>query len=527
MKKNPVYVISVDGEPLMPTFRYGKVRNMLKNKEAKIIKRDPFFTIQLLKVSNTFVQPLKAGMDIGDTIGLSVINKNNSEILSAELKTRSKSIPEKLKSRSDYRRTRRGRLRHRKERFNNRKSFKGSCKVCGNNTKSGQMLCSVCLDNVDNKHQNYKDINKVYNEKRLAPSVKHIVNTHFKIKDEISSILPLNNKDWIIEKTKFDIQKMKNIDISGDAYQKGDLFGFTNIREFVLYRDDHTCQNPNCKHKKKNKDFNYIENNIKLHVHHLIYRSKGGTDKVSNLITLCTDCHTSENHQKGGILWEWCINHKKVNTNYSSATKMNVVASAFNDNNDVSFTIGSETKRKRQIIGLDKTHANDAFAICIDKNNFEIIETDKKRLQLKENIKFDKIIEPLILIQTNGKESGRRKLESFHDAVYIDVRTNEKSKGKQLEKETKKRTVTNNKRIYRGQKVKKGKTVYNTKRSKFTSKSIVQFDFNNSKIYLECGGMSGNNLYVNNFIKKTLAFKKYNAQLICNKKGIIKKNIKN
>jgi hypothetical protein len=104
MKNNPVYVIDESGKPLMPTFRYGKVRHMLKNNEAKIVKRDPFLTIQLLKPTTNYIQPLIAGMDIGETIGLSVINlKNNTEILSAELKTRSKDISDKLDDKRMYR----------------------------------------------------------------------------------------------------------------------------------------------------------------------------------------------------------------------------------------------------------------------------------------------------------------------------------------------------------------------------------------------------------------------------------------
>ena len=37
-----VYVLSIDGQSLMPTNRHGKVRRMLKNKQAKVISRCPF-----------------------------------------------------------------------------------------------------------------------------------------------------------------------------------------------------------------------------------------------------------------------------------------------------------------------------------------------------------------------------------------------------------------------------------------------------------------------------------------------------
>lgn len=42
-----VYVIDYNGQPLMPTARCGKVRRMLDQQRAKVVRRCPF-TIQLL-----------------------------------------------------------------------------------------------------------------------------------------------------------------------------------------------------------------------------------------------------------------------------------------------------------------------------------------------------------------------------------------------------------------------------------------------------------------------------------------------
>ena len=46
---------------------------------------------------------------------------------------------------------------------------------------------------------------------------------------------------------------MKNPSISGKEYQEGDMLGFWNVREYVLHRDGHKCQNPDCKYKDKDK----------------------------------------------------------------------------------------------------------------------------------------------------------------------------------------------------------------------------------------------------------------------------------
>ena len=242
---------------------------------------------------------------------------------------------------------------------------------------------------------------------------------------------PIDDKNWIIEKTKFDIQKIENIDISGVAYQQGDMFGFSNVRDFVLDRDNHECQNPNCKHKIKNSkksDNVYIEKNIILKIHHVKYRSKGGSDKPSNLITLCKDCHTSKNHQIGNFLYDWYIGKlpttikNRLKKDYSSATNMNVVSSAFNDKNKVNSTFGSETKRKRQILGLEKTHANDAFSIAFDERYFKIEKQNNINVRLKDGIKIEKVTEPLIIIQTNGRKNGRRALRTIKSIYFIDSR---------------------------------------------------------------------------------------------------------
>ena len=102
-----------------------------------------------------------------------------------------------------------------------------------------------------------------------------------------------------------------NPDIQGKEYQEGETFGYHDIRYFVFARDNYTCQV--C--KKKNKILN---------THHIIYRSHGGTDRASNLITVCTDCHTYENHQEGQILWKW-MQEKKKTPQFKEPPFMNII----------------------------------------------------------------------------------------------------------------------------------------------------------------------------------------------------------
>ena len=71
-----VYIISKSGHPLMPTIRHGKVRRMLKQGTAKVVKRCPF-TIQLLYETEENTQPISLGIDAGSkVIGVSATTKD-------------------------------------------------------------------------------------------------------------------------------------------------------------------------------------------------------------------------------------------------------------------------------------------------------------------------------------------------------------------------------------------------------------------------------------------------------------------
>ena len=118
-----VYVISKLGHPLMPTMRHGKVRRMLKESKAKVIKRCPF-TIQLLFDTKENIQPVSLGIDAGSRIiGVSATTEDKV-LYEAEVELRS-DIPKNLATRLEFRRARRNRkTRYRKARFLNRTKSK-------------------------------------------------------------------------------------------------------------------------------------------------------------------------------------------------------------------------------------------------------------------------------------------------------------------------------------------------------------------------------------------------------------------
>lgn len=232
-----VYIKDIDGRPLMPTKRHGKVRWLLKENKAVVINLCPF-TIQLTYKSTDHKQPVTLGIDAGAKhIGFSA-TAEKEELFACETTLRT-DIVDLLSTRLQNRRTRRSRLRYRKPRFNNR----------GSSKKKGW----------------------------VAPSVKQRIDSHLNEVNEIHKILPITK--IVIEVAQFDTQKMKNHDISGSDYQNGEQLGFWNVREYVLFRDGHKCSH--CKGKSKDPVLN---------VHHLESRKTGG-DSPSNLVTLCESCH--------------------------------------------------------------------------------------------------------------------------------------------------------------------------------------------------------------------------------------------
>lgn len=305
-----VYIVSIDNKPLMPTSRHGKVRRLLRDKKAKVIKRVPFTIKLLYRTETEITQDITLGVDAGSkVIGLSATTENQ-EVFKAEYELRN-DISKKLTSKREVRRTRRSRLRYRKPRFDNRVSTK----------KKGW----------------------------LAPRIEHKINSHLKIVEDLNKIMPINK--IIVEVASFDIQKIKNPNIEDKEYQEGEQLGFWNVREYVLFRDEHVCQH--CKGKSKDPILN---------VHHITQRKDGGSNAPSNLITLCKICHSD--YHKGKI----DLKIKKANS-FKDPAFMGIMRWAFYNKlkdiySDVSLTYGYKTKNKRIELGLDKTHYNDAYCIA-------------------------------------------------------------------------------------------------------------------------------------------------------------------
>ena len=75
-----VYVLDINGQPLMPTDRYGKVKHLLRQGKAVVVKRCPF-TIRLLYDTTAYTQKLTLGVDTGSQVRLELPYQMKKEIL--------------------------------------------------------------------------------------------------------------------------------------------------------------------------------------------------------------------------------------------------------------------------------------------------------------------------------------------------------------------------------------------------------------------------------------------------------------
>ena len=104
-----VYVISKDGQPLMPTSRFGKVRRLLKNKKAKVVRSCPFTIKLLYEPESLVVQEVVLGQDTGSKHIGTACMANNKVLYQSEVMLR-----DDIKKKMDVRRTSRKRRRYKK-----------------------------------------------------------------------------------------------------------------------------------------------------------------------------------------------------------------------------------------------------------------------------------------------------------------------------------------------------------------------------------------------------------------------------
>ena len=404
-------VVDKNNKPCVPILN-GRAGYLLRNNKAKIINHDPLVIKRIDDYKSDFENRdiFELKIDSGYlNIGFSV-SDNYHEYLAGQVELL-KGMSDRLTNRNGYRRTRRSRIRYRKNK------------------------------NVDYKtvhNPTYKNGNE---EGWFAPSIQHKIDSHIRLIDKIASWVPVDKV--IVEVAKFDIQMIKALadgkEISGKDYQNGEMKGYENAAAYVRDRDKHTCRL--CGANK----------NVVIEVHHIQPRSKGGTDKPSNLISLCHSCHRKVHSNNNDNKYFEKVKSMKLSDTYKDSTYMNMVRwelfERLSGKYDVKVGYGYQTKINRRNAGLRKFHYTDA--VCIN---------DYKDVTLTENIYI-----------VDQKRCNDRSMETFSDAKYIDVRDGKEKSGNTLYKErlpnapskrvTQKEYI-NNMRQFRGKKIKPGKRTF-------------------------------------------------------------------
>jgi len=392
------FVKDKNGKRGHPTKKGHMITRKLKNNTAKIISRTKdSLTVKLLdkefKDEDTVDAEFRIGIDPGtDHVGISLYKIYNDTItllISGEAKIRSTEVTKNLAERKMYRQNRR------QCRRKNVKRKYGSCKF-------------------------RKPIWKNRDCKPFRPTHNHLIATHDNLIKWFDKRCPINKIH--IEYTKFDTQKINNPVIHSWQYQRGESYGFENVKSYVRSRDNYTCQV--CKAKK----------NIILEVHHIILRSNGGTNKVSNLITLCSNCHKKVHNN---LIKCPSINNKNLKQSGILNSCMPKLFNIFEDRLPTQDTYGYITKKVRFDSGLEKTHEQDAQIIAFcdsltlqDISDYNYIDLDNhidikqyrrhdrawvKRLEDRKYYVINKVTGKSKVVAWNRNRSSIQKKDSLTD----------------------------------------------------------------------------------------------------------------
>ena len=246
----------------------------------------------------------------------------------------------------------------------------------------------------------------------LPPLIQHKIDSHIRIIEKVVKILPISN--IVLETARF------NTDESEAFYG--------TLRQKVLTRDGNKCQVPGC------------NNTDNLRIHHVVFKAFGGSDNINNLLTVCSQCHTQANHQKGGILYDMMLKHSesgnKAPGTFMSILKSRIVNDLQHLDIPISETNGKITASLRELYNIEKSHTNDAFIIAGGSNQTRGPQYDCKQ-----------------------RRKNNRSLVKFKDAKYMDLRDGKKKSGSELGSgRTMRRTDIeyDNLRPYRQYKISKG-----------------------------------------------------------------------
>jgi hypothetical protein len=178
-----------------------------------------------------------------------------------------------------------------------------------------------------------------------------------------------------MELVKFDLQLMENPEIKGVEYQQGELAGY-ELREYLLLKFVHQC----AYRRDESPCDEYLE------VEHIIPRSRGGSNRVSNLTIACRK-HNQETGDATAAEYGFPEVQAQTKQPLKDAAAVNATRWAlFNSLKGIGLPVetgsGGLTKFNRTRRALPKAHWIDAA--CVGHSTPEKLDTTKtKPLRVK------------------------------------------------------------------------------------------------------------------------------------------------
>lgn len=319
---NFVFVLDTNKQPLNP-IPPGQARRLLEAKQAAVYRRYPFTILLKYAVNHPEIEPHQLKIDPGSkTTGLAIV-QGDKVIWGAELTHRGQKIRNDLESRRAIRRNRRNRnTRYRKPRFLNRTRTIGW----------------------------------------LPPSLESRVKNIITWVNRITRYIPIAGISQ--ELVKFDLQAIQNPEILGQKYQQGELAGY-EVREYLLEKWGRKCA------------YCAVEN-VPFEVEHIHPKSKGGSDRVSNLTLACHDCNQAKGDRnvkdflakKPDVLSRILQQVKQPLKDAAAvnSTRWALFAKLQETGLPVETGTGGRTKYNRVRLNLPKTHWLDAACVGLVEN---------------------------------------------------------------------------------------------------------------------------------------------------------------
>lgn len=310
-----VLVLDTNKKPLMPTHP-AKARKLLRDGKAAVYRRYPFAIILKYDIDDPETQPVELKIDPGSrTTGISIVAqfaRGWVVLWAANLHHRGQAVKAGLDKRRAIRRSRRNRkTRYRQPRFKNRTRPKG-------------WLPPSLLSRVGN----------------VETWARRLV-----ARCPISAVQ--------VETVRFDTQLMQNPEINGVEYQQGELHGY-EVREYLLEKWGRKCA------------YCGLEN-VPLEVEHIVPKSRGGSNRVSNLTLACNPCNIAKNSQTAAEFGHPDIQAKARrplrDTAAVNATRFEIGRRLKALGLPVGFWSGGRTKYNRIAQGYDKDHWLDAACV--------------------------------------------------------------------------------------------------------------------------------------------------------------------